>query len=104
MPTVNSGSALRSAIQAVGPSDPIITLAGNDPSVSFSSAVTLGKQSSTNPAPIAYTGYTIQGAGSSAATSATLQDTRIYQQNTDSAFLPGTVQNLTLNYSSSSNG
>ena len=104
MPTVNSGSALRTAIQAVGPSDPIITLAGTNPSVSFSSAVTLGKQSSTNPAPVAYTGYTIQGAGSSAATSATLQDTRIYQQNTDSAFLPGTVQNLTLNYSSSSDG
>ena len=104
MPTVNSGSALRSAIQAVGPSDPIITLAGTNPSVSFSSAVTLGKRSSTNPAPFAYTGYTIQGAGSSAATSATLQDTQIYQQNTDSAFLPGTVQNLTLNYSSSSNG
>ena len=104
MPTVNSGSALRSAIQAVGPSDPIITLAGTNPSVSFSSAVTLGKRSSTNPAPVPYTGYTIQGAGSSAATSATLQDTQIYQQNTDSAFLPGTVQNLTLNYSSSSDG
>jgi len=104
MPTVNSGSELRSAIQAVGASDPIITLAGNDPSVSFSSAVTLGKRSSTNPAPIPYRGYTVQGAGSTAATSATLQDTRIYQQNTDSAFLPGTVQNLTLNYSSSSNG
>jgi Ca2+-binding RTX toxin-like protein len=104
MPTVNSGSALRTAIQAVGPSDPIITLAGTNPSVSFSSAVTLGKRSSTNPAPFAYTGYTIQGAGSSAATSATLQDTQIYQQNIDSAFLPGTVQNLTLSYSSSSNG
>lgn len=104
MPTVNSGSELRSAIQAVGASDPIITLAGTDPSVSFSSAVTLGKQSSTKPAPVSYSGYTIQGTGTSAATSATLQDTRIYQQNTDSAFLPGTVQNLTLNYSSSSNG
>ena len=104
MPTVNSGSELRSAIQAVGASDPIITLAGNDPSVSFSSAVTLGKRSSTNPAPIPYRGYTVQGAGSSAATSATLQDTRIFQENIDSSFLPGTVQNLTLNYSSSSNG
>jgi Ca2+-binding RTX toxin-like protein len=101
MPTVNSGSALRSAIQAVNASDPIITLAGTS---SFSSAVTLGKQSSTNPAPVPYSGYTIQGAGTSAATSATLQDTRIFQQNIDSAFLPGTVQNLTLNYSSSSNG
>ncbi len=104
MPTVNSGSELRSAIQAVGASDPIITLAGNDPSVSFSSAVTLGKRSSTNPAPIPYRGYTVQGAGSSAATSATLQDTRIFQENIDSSFLPGTVQNLTLNYSSSSDG
>jgi Ca2+-binding RTX toxin-like protein len=104
MPTVNSGSELRSAIQAVSASDPIITLAGNDPSVSFSSAVTLGKRSSTNPAPIPYRGYTVQGAGSSAATSATLQDTRIFQENIDSSFLPGTVQNLTLNYSSSSDG
>ena len=104
MPTVNSGSELRSAIQAVGASDPIITLAGNDPSVSFSSAVTLGKRSSTNPAPIPYRGYTVQGAGSSATTSATLQDTRIFQENIDSSFLPGTVQNLTLNYSSSSDG
>ena len=100
MPTVNSGSELRSAIQLIGTSDPI-ELTGTG---SFSSAVTLGKQSSTNPKPVAYTGYKIQGAGSSAATSATLQDTRIYQQNTDSAFLPGTVQNLTLNYSSSSDG
>ena len=107
MPTVNTSAALRSAIQAVDSSDPIITLAGSGPSVSFSSVVTLGKQSSTSPAAIAYTGYTIQGAGSSVATSATLQDTRIFQQNVDTpsqVLLPGTVQNLTLNYSSSSNG
>jgi hypothetical protein len=100
MPTVNTGTELRSAIQVIGTSDPI-ELQGTG---SFSSAVTLGKLSSTNPAPVPYSGYTIQGAGTSAATSATLEDTRIYQQNTDSAFLPGTVQNLTLNYSSSSNG
>ena len=106
---VSNSTELRTAIQAAkGTSftpgavgDPIIELTGTG---SFSSAVTLGKRSSTNPAPFAYTGYTIQGAGISAATSATLQDTQIYQQNTDSAFLPGTVQNLTLNYSSSSNG
>jgi len=101
MPTVTTSAALRSAIQDVDSSDPIITLAGTG---SFSSVVTLGKRSSTNPAPFPFTGYTVQGAGSSAATSATLQDTQIYQQNTDSAFLPGKVQNLTLNYSSSSNG
>ena len=100
MPTVNTGTELRSAIQAIGTSDPI-ELQGTG---SFSSAITLGKRSSTNPAPFPFTGYTVQGDGSSAATSATLQDTQIYQQNTDSAFLPGTVQNLTLNYSSSSNG
>ena len=100
MPTVNIGTELRSAIQAIGTSDPI-ELQGTG---SFSSAITLGKRSTTNPAPFPFTGYTVQGAGSSAATSATLQDTQIYQQNTDSAFLPGTVQNLTLNYSSSSNG
>lgn len=106
---VSNSTELRTAIQAAkgtsftpgADGDPIIELTGTG---SFSSAITLGKRSSTNPAPFPYTGYTVQGAGSSAATSATLQDTRIFQQNIDSAFLPGTVQNLTLNYSSSSNG
>jgi len=106
---VSNSTELRTAIQAAkgtsftpgADGDPIIELTGIG---SFSSAITLGKRSSTNPAPFPYTGYTVQGAGSSAATSATLQDTRIFQQNIDSAFLPGTVQNLTLNYSSSSNG
>ena len=106
---VSNSTELRAAIQAAkgtgftpgAVGDPIIELTGTG---SFSSAITLGKQSSTNPAPFAYTGYTVQGAGSSAATSAELQDTRIFQQNIDSAFSPGTVQNLRLNYSSSSNG
>jgi len=106
---VSNSTELRAAIQAAKGTgftagalgDPIIELIGTG---SFSSAITLGKRSSTNPAPFAYTGYTVQGAGSSAATSAELQDTRIFQQNIDSAFSPGTVQNLRLNYSSSSNG
>jgi len=106
---VSNSTELRAAIQAAKGTgftagalgDPIIQLTGAG---SFSSAITLGKQSSTNPAPFAYTGYTVEGAGSSADTSAELQDTRIFQQNIDSAFSPGTVQNLRLNYSSSSNG
>jgi Ca2+-binding RTX toxin-like protein len=106
---VSNSTELRAAIQAAkgtgftpgAVGDPIIQLTGTG---SFSSAITLGKRSSTNPAPFAYTGYTVEGAGSSAATSAELQDTRIFQQNIDSAFSPGTVQNLRLNYSSSSNG
>jgi len=106
---VSNSTELRAAIQAAKGTgftagalgDPIIELIGTG---SFSSAITLGKQSSTNPAPFAYTGYTVQGAGSSADTSAQLEDTRIFQQNIDSAFSPGTVQNLRLNYSSSSNG
>jgi|688.fasta_scaffold12355_5 Ca2+-binding RTX toxin-like protein len=106
---VSNSTELRAAIQAAKGTDftagalgdPIIELIGTG---SFSSAITLGKRSSTNPAPFAYTGYTVQGAGSSADTSAVLEDTRIFQQNIDSAFSPGTVQNLRLNYSSSSNG
>jgi Ca2+-binding RTX toxin-like protein len=107
--SVSNSTELRAAIQAAkgtgftpgAVGDPIIQLTGTG---TFSSAITLGKRSSTNPAPFAYTGYTVQGAGSSADTSAELQDTRIFQQNIDSAFSPGTVQNLRLNYSSSSNG
>jgi Ca2+-binding RTX toxin-like protein len=107
--SVSNSTELRAAIQAAkgtlftpgAVGDPIIQLTGTG---SFSSAITLGKQSSTNPAPFAYTGYTVEGAGSSADTSAQLEDTRIFQQNIDSAFSPGTVQNLKLNYSSSSNG
>ncbi|WP_315859421.1 calcium-binding protein [Cyanobium sp. Cruz CV13-4-11] len=48
-----------------------------------------------------YNGYTIQGTSSVLANSAKLVNTRIYQQNVDSAFAPGIVKNLTLNYTSS---
>ena len=102
---VSTSAALRSAIQTVSSSDPTIQLDGTG---TYSTVVTLGKQSSSSPAAVAYSGYTVQGSSATLASSATLQDTRIYQQNVDGPHMPGTVQNLTLNYNklsgASSNG
>jgi hypothetical protein len=96
---VSTSTALRSAIQAVSSTDPTIQLTGSG---TYSTVVTLGKQSSTTPAAVAYSGYTVEGSSSTLASSATLQDTRIYQQNVDGPSMPGTVQNLTLNYDKTS--
>lgn len=79
---------LRLAIQAAGPSD-TITL---DPNDSPFSVVTLAKIECSTPITGA-AGYTIDGAGS------VIEDTRIYQNNIDGP-APGTVTNLTLNYTS----
>ena len=79
---------LRLAIQAAGPND-TITL---DPNDSPFSVVTLAKIECSTPITGA-AGYTIDGAGS------TINDTRIYQNNIDGP-APGTVTNLTLNYTS----
>jgi Ca2+-binding RTX toxin-like protein len=60
----------------------------------------LAQRSSFVPVASRYNGYTIQGTSSVLPNSAKLVDTRIYQQNVDSAFAPGIVRNLTLNYTS----
>jgi Ca2+-binding RTX toxin-like protein len=96
MPTVNTSSELRGAIQAVTGVDPVITLNGS--AADQYSVLTLAKRSSFVPAPAPYDGYTIQGTSSVLADSAKIVDTRIYQQNVDSLFAPGVVKDLTLNY------
>jgi Ca2+-binding RTX toxin-like protein len=99
MPTVNTSPQLRGAIQVVTGADPVITLNGN--TADQYSVLTLGQRSSFVPKASRYNGYTIQGTSSVLANSAKLVNTRIYQQNVDSAFAPGIVKNLTLNYTSS---
>lgn len=94
---VSSSADLRSAIQAASSTDPI-QLTGSG---SYSSIVTLGKISCATPT-VQYSGYIVEGASSTLTSSATLQDTRIYQQNIDGPYSPGTVQNLNLNYDKNS--
>jgi len=96
MPTVNTSSELRNAIQAVTGADPVITLNGSD--ADQYSVLTLAKRSSFEPKAATYNGYTIQGTSSVLASSAKIVDTRIYQENVDGPFAPGTVKDLTLNY------
>lgn len=96
--TVSTSTALRTAIQAVSSTDPTIQLTGSG---TYSTVVTLGKISCDTPT-VAYSGYTVQGASSTLSSSATIQDTRIYQQNVDGPYSPGTVQNLTFNYDKTS--
>lgn len=93
--SVSTSTELRSSIQTVSSVDPTIQLSGTGP---YTSVITLGKQSCVTPAATAYSGYTIQGSSATLSSSATLADTRIYQQNVDGPYMPGTVQNLTLNY------
>lgn len=89
--TVDNSTDLRIAIQQADALD-VITL---DSSTSpYSSVVSLAKKASPTPPipPISgAAGYTIDGDGS------TINDTRIYQNNIDGP-APGTVTNLTLNY------
>lgn len=94
---VSTSAALRSAIQAASSTDPI-QLTGSG---SYSSIVTLGKISCATPT-VQYSGYIVEGASSTLASSATLQDTLIYVQNVDGNYSPGIVQNLTLNYDKNS--
>jgi Ca2+-binding RTX toxin-like protein len=98
---VSTSSSLRQAIQAAGAADSI-TLQGttpiSPPEPSGYSVLTLAKKSSAVPAATPFSGYTVQGTSSTLVNSARLVDTRIYQQNVDGAYAPGTVRNLTLNY------
>jgi Ca2+-binding RTX toxin-like protein len=97
---VNSSTELRTAIQAATSVDDLV-LQG---AVSFPTVTTLGKTSPFTPPTILQSGYTVRGSSTVLASSATIQDTRIYQQNVDGFYAPGAVKNLTLNYSSASNG
>jgi len=97
MATATNDATLRSGIQAASATDPFVGLTGAG---QVYSVLTLGKRSSTTPAPVAFTGYTVQGSSATLASSQQLLNTRIYQQNVDSAFAPGLVKDLTLDYTS----
>ena len=96
---VSTSLALRAAIQAALSND-IITLQGITPASEPNgySVLTLAKRSSFVPAATPFSGYTVQGASTTLASSALLVDTLIYQENVDGANAAGTVKNLTLNY------
>jgi len=91
---VSSSSALRTAIQNITTVGPIVPAAGSY------SVTTLAKIPSfrSEPAVPLINTYTIQGASR---TGTIINDTRIYQPNIDGAFGPRTVDNLTLQYNSS---
>jgi Ca2+-binding RTX toxin-like protein len=97
---VSTSSALRTTIQTAGTIDSI-TLEGITPTSEPSgySVLTLAKRSSFAAKKATPSGgYTIQGTSSNLANSALLINTRIYQQNVDGVYAPGSVKNLTLSY------
>jgi hypothetical protein len=98
---VSTSTTLRSAIQTAGSSD-TITLKGTVPTSPLDpsgySVLTLAKRSSFAPKATRFSGYTVQGTSSTLASSALVINTRIYQQNVDGAYAPGSVKDLTLSY------
>lgn len=108
---VSNNADLRTAIQTAKGSgftagtfgDPTIQLNGT---ATFSLTIpTLGKLTCVTPQEVQYSGYTIEGQSSTLNNSAKLQNTRIFQENIDTPqgiYLPGLVQDLTFNYTSSS--
>jgi Ca2+-binding RTX toxin-like protein len=92
--SVSSSAALRTAIQNITYVGPIVPAAGSY------SVTTLAKIPSfrSEPAVPLINTYSIQGASR---TGTIINDTRIYQPNIDGAFGPRTVDNLTLQYNSS---
>ena len=95
MAIATNDSTLRSAIQNASSVDSFVGLTGTS---QLYSVLTLGKRSCIKPAAVAYDGYTVQGSTATLANSQELRNTRIYQQNVDSAYAPGLVKDLTLNY------
>jgi len=88
---VSTSSALRTTIQTAGTIDSI-TLEGITPTSEPSgySVLTLAKRSSFAAKKATPSGgYTIQGTSSNLANSALLINTRIYQQNVDGVYAPG---------------
>ena len=82
---VSTSTQLRTAIQAAQ-ADDILDLTSS----SYTSITTLGKI--IPPARVEASGYTVRG------NAATISDTRIYQQNADGTFAPGSIQNLIFSY------
>ncbi len=98
MPTVNVGPAgvptLREAINGAASGDTIALADGI-----YASITSLAKQTSIKPGPAPGSGYVIDGTSRA---STIIEDTRIYQYNTDGPYSPGIVQDLTLSYGPSS--
>ena len=93
---VTTSAQLRTAIQNVVSSDPLISVAD----ANYTTITTLAKLPSYRPEPAApFNGYTIDGASRA---STIIEDTRIYQQNIDGPYGPNIVKDLTLNYTSPS--
>jgi Ca2+-binding RTX toxin-like protein len=93
---VSTSTQLRTAIQNVTSSDPLINVADG----AYTTITTLAKLPSypSEPAVPFINGYTIDGTSQ---IGTVINDTRIYQQNVDGLYAPSTVQDLTLKYNSS---
>jgi Ca2+-binding RTX toxin-like protein len=97
MPHVNNSTQLRNAIQGVTAADPVITLNGSTDDQY--SVLSLAQRSGSGiPRRTNYDGYKVEGTNTDFEFSAKLLNTRIYQQNVDGNSAPGTVRNLTFNY------
>jgi hypothetical protein len=95
---VFNSAQLRNAIQIAGSAD-LVTLQG-DASAIYS-VHTLARRSSFVPRATPRSGYLVQAVRVNLSS---LLNTRIYQQNVDGAFSPGTVRNLILSYTSGGTG
>jgi hypothetical protein len=89
-----SSALLRTAIQSALAAD-IVQLTGSGP---FTSITTLTKIARGAVGTDLVFGYTVQGSTVDLSQSQTLQNTRIFQQNIDGPYAPGTIKNLTLSY------
>jgi Ca2+-binding RTX toxin-like protein len=93
--TVTSSAQLRTAIQAALAAD-TVELTGV--SQVYDSITTLTKIARGAVGTSLFFGYTVQGDSATLSQSQTLQNTRIFQQNIDGPYAPGTVKKLTLSY------
>jgi Ca2+-binding RTX toxin-like protein len=89
-----TSALLRTAIQSALAAD-IVQLTGAGP---FTSITTLTKIARGAVRADQVFGYTVQGSNVDLSQSQTLQNTRIFQQNIDGPYAPGTIKNLTLSY------
>jgi Ca2+-binding RTX toxin-like protein len=93
--TVTSSAQLRTAIQAALAADTVELTGVNQV---YGSITTLTKIARGAVGTSLFFGYTVQGNNVDLGQSQTLQNTRIFQQNIDGPYAPGTVKNLTFSY------
>jgi len=94
--TVTSSAQLRTAIQAALAADTVELTGVNQV---YDSITTLTKIARGALGTNLFFGYTVQGNNATLGQSQTILNTRIFQQNIDGPYAPGTVKNLTLSYS-----